>query len=856
MVVSPANGTITIAKTGSYSILITVSFQSAGTTGQWGQLVKNNTTVIGASSAYSQTSSAGMQVVLNYAGDFVAGDFIDVRINSTASGTIGILGYSYNVVQGSGFLPVTVLGNVFYKQCQVIDKLQSSTADEGDLILLNGRLKSTLTAAQQAVATACGYGTNLFDGVGKMLVGSGSGFTPLSTGGSATSIIGQANLPNISLTSNLVSAGTPSGSIANTVTATYHSATGDGFNGGRIQLTDRAGFNVTNPSEMTVSSSFTGTALGNHQHTSSLGGSGTPLSTQNPYGVVAKYVYLGVANPVVTASQALSLTTTGTGASTFDSGTGILNVPYEANTFNNLKNATATNTIDNTNFAQNWNWSTATTQNPLTVSTPALTTGSALTVTPSANATGITNNGRLVNSVGTTTNTTPILATGSINDFLEVKIKNTSTGIQAQSGFTAEADNGSATTGFAWWGINNSTFNFPTLYNAGVINDVTLVGSGQDLIIANANQTKAIKFQTGRATTPFFDTRMTILNSGFVGVNTITPLSTFDNIGSVGFNIVSTAAAAYTVLATDYEINLTLAGVQAVTLPAVTNTRRVIILRNATSTANKTVTSYTGLDGVASTSIPAFGKVTLHSNGTTWLCSDVSIQQLPNVQTFTASGTYTKSIGCKYAIVEMVGAGGAGGYSFGSAGANTAYIGSGGGSGAYVKMLLTSAQIGTSQAVTVGATSGAASSLGTLATANGGASGANIYINTDATTTSGSLSPNIARATFTITTGTDLGSKLGNLPSNGFVSQSPGVCIITTSDGADSELGKGARGIKTVGPSQRISGSSNYNSQSAAANSGGGASGDSTYSTTVSSGVASATGNGGSGKLIITEYFQ
>jgi hypothetical protein len=641
MVVNATNGTITVSKSGTYNIVISVTIQSAGANGQWGQLVKNNATILNLNSGYSQVSSASMQIVFNYSGLFDAGDIIDVRLSASSAGTIGVMGYSYSVVQGSNYLPVTVIGNVFYKQCQVIDKLQSSTADEGDLILLNGRLKSTLTAAQQAVATACGYGTNLFDGVGKMLVGSGSGFTPLATGGSATSIIGQANLPNISLTSNAVSAGTPAGSIANTVTATYHSATGDGFNGGRIQLTDRAGFNVTNPSEMTVSSSFTGTALGTHQHTSSLGGSGTALSTQNPYGVVAKYVYLGVANPVVTASQALSLTTTGTGASTFDSGTGILNVPYQANTFNSLTNATATNTLDNTLNAQTWNWSSATTQTPLTISAPALTTGSALTVSPSPNTIGITNNGRQLVNVGTTSITTPLLVTGSINDYLEVKIKNSSTGIQAQSGFTAEADNGSATTGFAWWGINNSTFNFPTLYNAGVINDVTLVGSGQDLIIANANQTKAIKFQTGRATTPFFDNRMTILNSGNVGIGTITPTSTLQVTGSVSNNINNQAGASYTVLATDYHVRLSGAINQTVTLPsAVGVTGRIYIFSNPTGYL-KAISSIRDLNQVATTIINSHECFAIQSDGTNWNKISSSNEKFDIQSKYFTSGAFT-----------------------------------------------------------------------------------------------------------------------------------------------------------------------------------------------------------------------
>ncbi|MBV5281084.1 MAG: hypothetical protein JZU53_01485 [Paludibacter sp.] len=48
---------------------------------------------------------------------------------------------------------------------------------------------------------------------------------------------------------------------------------------------------------------------------------------------------------------------------------------------NNLLAASATNTIDNINNAQTWNWNSATTQDALTIAAPALTTGSALTIT-------------------------------------------------------------------------------------------------------------------------------------------------------------------------------------------------------------------------------------------------------------------------------------------------------------------------------------------------------------------------------------------------------------------------------------------------------------------------------------------
>jgi hypothetical protein len=134
-------------------------------------------------------------------------------------------------------------------------------------------------------------------------------------------------------------------------------------------------------------------------------------------------------------------------------------------------------------------------------------------------------------AAGTTTVNTVINAVGSINDYLQFNIQNTSTGTQAQSGYAATADNGTATTGFAWIGINNSTFNFPTAYNIGGANDVSYVGSGQDMYIANANNTKSIIFSTGKSTTPYFNERMRMTNSGFLGIGTTSPSAKLDLTG-------------------------------------------------------------------------------------------------------------------------------------------------------------------------------------------------------------------------------------------------------------------------------------------------------------------------------------
>ena len=103
-----------------------------------------------------------------------------------------------------------------------------------------------------------------------------------------------------------------------------------------------------------------------------------------------------------------------------------------------------------------------------------------------------------------------------------------------------------------------------------------------------------------------------------------------------------------------------------------------------------------------------------------------------NVQKFTSSGTYTPSTGMVYAIVECWGAGGGGA---GAAGVGTGSYGTGGGgAGSYSRKNLTSATIGASQTITIGAagsggsgnvsgSAGGQTSFGSLCVANGGSGG-------------------------------------------------------------------------------------------------------------------------------------
>lgn len=136
--------------------------------------------------------------------------------------------------------------------------------------------------------------------------------------------------------------------------------------------------------------------------------------------------------------------------------------------------------------------------------------------------------------------------------------------------------------------------------------------------------------------------------------------------------------------------------------------------------------AWSGLDGSTS------GKV-LTSNGTG---SAPSFQTFTGgtgvvtVQVFSSTGafTYTPTAGMKSVIVELVGGGGGGGGCASSVGGIA--IGGSGGSGAYVKFLLTAAQVGASLTGSVGV-------AGTGATSgnNAGGSGGNTTLATSSSWT-------------------------------------------------------------------------------------------------------------------------
>lgn len=208
------------------------------------------------------------------------------------------------------------------------------------------------------------------------------------------------------------------------------------------------------------------------------------------------------------------------------------------------------------------------------------------------------------------------------------------------------------------------------------------------------------------------------------------------------------------------------------------------------------------------------------------------------LRVFTASGTYTPDPNLLYADCEAVGAGGGGGGARGMA--NSYFSGGGGGSGAYSRRILTKAQIGAFQAVTIGVGGrgggtgpsggglGGSTTIGTLVAAAGGGGG------------SGGSSGSSPQ-------GGSGGSMSGGsgdlvLPGRAGRAGSYAANAAPGSGGADSVFGPGAPDQITSGSGTQVDG--------AAGQFGGGGSGGAVNNST----GGALGGAGGNGLVVITEY--
>jgi hypothetical protein len=159
-----------------------------------------------------------------------------------------------------------------------------ASADHSGWVKLDGRLLSSLSADQQAVAATLGFTGNLPNATNKVLKQNGA---VNNTGGSNTTTIAQANLPNVNLT------GYTSFSGSHVHFFQDYGYSNQGTSGD--PLDDNAGFT---PSDITKDDYdyHPTNPSGSHNHTVtvSTGGSGTALNIENPYLTANVFIYIGL----------------------------------------------------------------------------------------------------------------------------------------------------------------------------------------------------------------------------------------------------------------------------------------------------------------------------------------------------------------------------------------------------------------------------------------------------------------------------------------------------------------------------------------------------------------------------------
>lgn len=192
---------------------------------------------------------------------------VSYRLSSATSASVTIGGNADFTLEGSypwfdievisGNSPMTVInfGDI---------KSGFQSGDHSGWVKLDGRAKSTLSATQQAQATALGIGTNLPDATNAFLVQNGTTLGILSS--SNTKTITQSNLPNVSFMGNTNDAGahTHTGTVPGVFTASGNNSGGSfppgnnyNFKYGTLDINQSGSHSHT----VTVSSGGSGAAL-------------------------------------------------------------------------------------------------------------------------------------------------------------------------------------------------------------------------------------------------------------------------------------------------------------------------------------------------------------------------------------------------------------------------------------------------------------------------------------------------------------------------------------------------------------------------------------------------------------------
>ena len=186
------------------------------------------------------------------------------------------------------------------------------TTDHNGWVKLDGRAKSSLSASQQARATALGIGANLPDASNTYLSQNGGAMGAVS--GSNTVVLSQANLPNVNFTGTSGNNGNHAHNVDPPLTYTNNSGdhqhftsfNNDDYNGsggGNQSLEDDGGgwsnrytsWSGDHNHYMDIPN-FTSGSVGDHNHSLSVssGGSGSAITVAPRTLSVTMFIYLGL----------------------------------------------------------------------------------------------------------------------------------------------------------------------------------------------------------------------------------------------------------------------------------------------------------------------------------------------------------------------------------------------------------------------------------------------------------------------------------------------------------------------------------------------------------------------------------
>ena len=196
-------GQITLAAGRTYRLMAQVPNMSGGTRPAFAWYNETTSSWVGSQSSIYGPADAASYIAFGSVSDAIittnATTVISYRIYSGSS--IGSLGGNadFNTVGSYPWFDIQVIsGNAPFNQFNFGDvKTGFQTSDHNGWIKLDGRLKSSLSSAQQAQATTLGIGTNLPDATNSVLMQNGGTLGAIS--GSNTKTIAQANLPNVTL---------------------------------------------------------------------------------------------------------------------------------------------------------------------------------------------------------------------------------------------------------------------------------------------------------------------------------------------------------------------------------------------------------------------------------------------------------------------------------------------------------------------------------------------------------------------------------------------------------------------------------------------------------------------------------